>query len=58
MSQEIKKENHEDKRCDVAENVMAAANLSKDIPKNAHVWVVTHVVQPGDCITLLMVLPS
>ncbi|KAF9619888.1 hypothetical protein IFM89_009670, partial [Coptis chinensis] len=30
----------------------------KEIPRTALVWALTHVVQPGDCITLLVVVPA
>lgn len=43
---------------DVAEKVVVAVKASKEIPKTALVWALTHVVQPGDCITLLVVVPS
>ncbi|KAJ8440503.1 hypothetical protein Cgig2_022944 [Carnegiea gigantea] len=39
------------------EKVLVAVKASKDIPKTALVWALTHVVQPGDCITLLVVVP-
>ncbi|XP_059286663.1 inactive protein kinase SELMODRAFT_444075-like isoform X1 [Lycium ferocissimum] len=55
MSREVKKGKLEDKSC---EKVMVAVKASKEIPKNAIVWALTHVVQPGDCITLLVVVPS
>lgn len=42
----------------VAEKVVVAVKASKEIPKTALVWALTHVVQPGDCITLLVVVPS
>ncbi|KAK6911948.1 Serine-threonine/tyrosine-protein kinase, catalytic domain [Dillenia turbinata] len=42
----------------VGENVVVAVKASKEIPKAALVWALTHVVQPGDCITLLVVVPS
>ncbi|CAH9090488.1 unnamed protein product [Cuscuta epithymum] len=42
----------------VAEKVMVAVKASKEIPKSALLWALTHVVQPGDCITLLVVVPS
>ncbi|KAF9592258.1 hypothetical protein IFM89_012834 [Coptis chinensis] len=29
-----------------------------EIPRTALVWALTHVVQPGDCITLLVVVPA
>ncbi|GFP86115.1 inactive protein kinase selmodraft_444075 [Phtheirospermum japonicum] len=47
-----------EKGCDVAEKVVVAVKASKDIPKTALVWALTHVVQPGDCITLLVVFTS
>ncbi|XVF25111.1 hypothetical protein REPUB_Repub13aG0185800 [Reevesia pubescens] len=43
---------------DVAKKVVVAVKASKEIPKTALVWALTHVVQPGDCITLLVVVPS
>ncbi|XVF86799.1 hypothetical protein PTKIN_Ptkin18bG0071400 [Pterospermum kingtungense] len=42
----------------VAEKVVVAVKASKEIPKTALVWALTHVVQPGDCITLLVVVCS
>lgn len=42
----------------VNEKVVVAVKASKEIPKTALVWALTHVVQPGDCITLLVVVPS
>ncbi|KAJ6809124.1 inactive protein kinase [Iris pallida] len=41
-----------------AEKVVVAVKAAKEIPKTAIVWALTHVVQPGDCITLLVVLSS
>lgn len=59
MSKEVKKGKQEGKSsCDVAEKVMVAVKASNEIPKNALVWALTHVVQPGDYITLLVVVPS
>ena len=43
---------------DMAEKVVIAVKASKEIHKTALVWALTHVVQPGDCITLLVVVPS
>ncbi|XP_024973089.1 inactive protein kinase SELMODRAFT_444075-like [Cynara cardunculus var. scolymus] len=40
------------------EKVVVAVKASKEIPKTALVWALTHVVQPGHCITLLVVGPS
>ncbi|PPD92267.1 hypothetical protein GOBAR_DD10811 [Gossypium barbadense] len=39
----------------MTEKVVVAVKASKEIPKTALVWALTHVVQPGDCITLLVV---
>ncbi|OIT05247.1 PREDICTED: inactive protein kinase SELMODRAFT_444075 [Nicotiana attenuata] len=57
MSKEMKK-GKQDMSCDAAEKMMVAVKASKEIPKTALVWALTHVVQPGDCITLLVVVPS
>ena len=32
--------------------VVVAVKASRDISRNALVWALTHVVQPGDCIKL------
>ena len=37
--------------------VVVAVKASKEIPRRALVWALTHVVQPGDCIMLLVVIP-
>lgn len=47
-----------EKGSDVAEKVVVAVKASKEVPRTALVWALTHVVQPGDCITLLVVVPS
>lgn len=39
------------------EKVVVAVKASKEIPKTALVWALTHIVQPGDCIMLLVVVP-
>jgi len=52
------KKGKQDMSSDAAEKVMVAVKASKEIPKTALVWSLTHVVQPGDCITLLVVVPS
>ena len=57
MSREQKRGKQE-KGSDSAEKVVVAVKASKEIPKTALVWALTHVVQPGDCITLLVVVPS
>ncbi|CAM8990072.1 unnamed protein product [Rhodiola kirilowii] len=46
------------KGSNTSEKVIVAVKSSKEVPKNALVWALTHVVQPGDCITLLVVVPS
>lgn len=38
-----------------AEKVVVAVKASKEVPKAALVWALTHVAQPGHCITLLVV---
>ncbi|XP_039143316.1 inactive protein kinase SELMODRAFT_444075-like [Dioscorea cayenensis subsp. rotundata] len=43
---------------DGSEKVVVAVKASKEISRAALVWALTHVVQPGDCITLLVVVPS
>lgn len=58
MSRELKLGKHE-KGLDAAmEKVIVAVKAAKEVPKNALVWALTHVVQPGDSITLVVVLPS
>lgn len=48
-----------EKGTDVAEKVVVAVKASmKEIPRTALIWALTHVVQPGDCITLLVVVPA
>ncbi|KAD2394007.1 hypothetical protein E3N88_40984 [Mikania micrantha] len=47
-----------EKGSDAAEKIVVAVKASKEIPKTALVWALTHVVQPGHCITLLVVLPA
>ncbi|XP_047316997.1 inactive protein kinase SELMODRAFT_444075-like [Impatiens glandulifera] len=42
----------------MVEKAVVAVKASKEIPKTALIWALTHVVQPGDCITLLVVVPS
>ncbi|XP_043720632.1 inactive protein kinase SELMODRAFT_444075-like [Telopea speciosissima] len=52
------KRGKQDKGTDVAEKAVVAVKASKEIPKTALVWALTHVVKPGDCITLLVVVPA
>ncbi|CDY41795.1 BnaC02g12060D [Brassica napus] len=42
----------------VGKKVMVAVIASKEISKAALLWTLTHVVQPGDRIRLLVVVPS
>ncbi|CAN0881714.1 Inactive protein kinase SELMODRAFT_444075 [Linum grandiflorum] len=58
MSREQKRGTIEKGGSEMAEKVVVAVKASKEIPKTALVWALTHVVQPGDCITLLVVVPS
>ncbi|GJT40579.1 inactive protein kinase-like protein [Tanacetum coccineum] len=46
------------KESDVVETVIVAVKASRDISKDALVWTLTHVAQPGHCITLIVVMPS
>ncbi|KAF3778703.1 Proline-rich receptor-like protein kinase [Nymphaea thermarum] len=48
----------QEKGLDVAEKVVVAVKASREIPKTALVWALSHVVQPGDCITFLVVVPA
>ncbi|CAK9174504.1 unnamed protein product [Ilex paraguariensis] len=57
MSREVTK-GKQNKGSNVAEKVVVAVKASKEIPKTALVWALTHVVQPGGCIALLVVVPS
>lgn len=43
---------------DSREEVIVAVKADKVIPKTALAWALTHVVRPGDHITLLAVLPQ
>ncbi|KAK9071230.1 hypothetical protein SSX86_009798 [Deinandra increscens subsp. villosa] len=38
--------------------VLIAVKASREISRNALVWALTHVVQPGDCAKLLVVIPA
>lgn len=38
--------------------VIVAVKASKYISRTALVWALTHVVQPGDCIKLLVIIPE
>lgn len=38
--------------------VLIAVKASREIPKSAFIWALTHVVQPGDCAKLLVVIPA
>lgn len=58
MNREQKRGKQEKGSSDGAEKVIVAVKASKEIPKTALIWSLTHVVQPGDCITLLVVVPS
>lgn len=37
--------------------VVVAVKAAREIPRTALVWALTRVVQPGDCIKLLVVIP-
>ncbi|KVH93956.1 Concanavalin A-like lectin/glucanase, subgroup [Cynara cardunculus var. scolymus] len=38
--------------------VLIAVKASKEISRNALIWALAHVVQPGDCAKLLVVIPA
>ncbi|GKV11898.1 hypothetical protein SLEP1_g23116 [Rubroshorea leprosula] len=42
----------------VGKVVVVAVRASKEIPRTALVWALTHVAQPGDCIKLIVVVPA
>ncbi|XP_042455697.1 inactive protein kinase SELMODRAFT_444075-like [Zingiber officinale] len=46
------------KGLDATVKVVVAIRASKEIPKTALVWALSNVVQAGDCIMLLVVVPS
>lgn len=41
----------------VGKVVIVGVKAAKEIPRAALVWALTHVVQPGNCIKLLVVVP-
>ncbi|XP_076924780.1 inactive protein kinase SELMODRAFT_444075-like [Bidens hawaiensis] len=46
-------------RDDVGERVvLIVVKVSREISRNALIWALTHVVQPGDCAKLLVVIPA
>ncbi|KAI4386965.1 hypothetical protein MLD38_004837 [Melastoma candidum] len=58
MSGERNRRKPEKSGSDVVEKVVVAVKASKEIPRTALVWALTHVVEPGDRISLLVVVPS
>ncbi|KAM0059384.1 hypothetical protein Hdeb2414_s0005g00180831 [Helianthus debilis subsp. tardiflorus] len=46
------------KGSNAAEMVIVVVKASREISKTALVWTLTHVAQPGHCITLVVVIPS
>lgn len=50
--------NNNNNVCGDEKVVCVAVRASKEISKTALVWALTHVVQPGDSIKLLLVIPS
>ncbi|RZS15147.1 hypothetical protein BHM03_00046935 [Ensete ventricosum] len=50
------KQGKTDKGLDAPKNIVVAVKSSKEIPKMALVWALKNVVQPGDCITLIVVV--
>lgn len=41
---------------DAPRNIVVAVKASREIAKTALVWALEHVAQPGDCITLIVVV--
>ena len=37
--------------------VVVAVKASREVPRAALAWALTHVAQPGDCIKLLVIIP-
>lgn len=37
--------------------LLVAIKASSEMPRSAVVWALTHVVQPGDCLKLLVIIP-
>ncbi|KAK1358381.1 Protein kinase domain-containing protein [Heracleum sosnowskyi] len=54
----VSKLGRQEKGSNVISKVIVAVKALKEVPKTALVWALTHVVQPGDCITLLVVVPA
>ncbi|KAF8388841.1 hypothetical protein HHK36_025521 [Tetracentron sinense] len=52
------KRGKKEKGSDAVEKVIVAVKASQEISKTALLWALSHVVQPGDCITLLVVIPA
>lgn len=57
MTSELKL-GRQERSSNASAKVVVAVKASNEVPKTALVWALTHVVQPGDCITLLVVVPS
>lgn len=57
MTSELKL-GRQEKSSNASAKVVVAVKASNEVPKTALVWALTHVVQPGDCIILLVVVPS
>ncbi|XP_074347035.1 inactive protein kinase SELMODRAFT_444075-like isoform X1 [Apium graveolens] len=57
MTSELKL-GRQEKSSNSSAKVVVAVKASNEVPKTALVWALTRVVQPGDCITLLVVVPS
>ncbi|XP_059633084.1 inactive protein kinase SELMODRAFT_444075-like [Cornus florida] len=48
----------QEKGSDGVEDVIVAVKASKEIPRTALVWALTHIVQSGACVKLLVVIPA
>ncbi|KAL2501371.1 Protein kinase protein with adenine nucleotide alpha hydrolase-like domain [Forsythia ovata] len=55
----LRQKSGKDRNLDVTKSrVAVAVKASKEISRTALKWALTHVVQPGDCVRLLVVIPT
>nr|GME21752.1 inactive protein kinase SELMODRAFT_444075-like isoform X1 [Ipomoea batatas] len=55
----LRQKSVKDRSLDVAKRVvLVCVKASREIPRAALAWTLTHVVQPGDCVKLLVVIPD
>lgn len=59
LEMNLRQKSGNDRNIDVTKSrVVVAVKGSKEISRTALKWALTHVVQPGDCIRLLVVIPT